>query len=427
MPILLAAGEVTDTSAIIWARGVEPGDLAVDVRSLAGRPAASAVIRGTTASDLAGQARVDGLTPATRHRYTVRGGGRGAEGKFTTAPRPSDPAPVRLLWGADLGSRGHCRPSDGEYAIVRAMAARKPDLLVLAGDTVYADHHCHALPPDAPGAMPATTLDQFHAKHRHNRAGPAVQQLLRATPVLATWDDHEVRNNFAGEHGLAAVGRRAFLDYWPVAALPSLVRSARWGRLLELFLIDTRSHRDRACRPDGPGKSMLGAAQRRWLVDAVADSGARGKAIVSSVPLSIPKAWPCGESWAPTRVLFLETGFSRERDLILAELARRRTRNVVVLAGDVHFAAITTLRPAPGLVVHELIAGPLAAATERPRAPDARLAPVVRFSRGGLANFGEVEIDEEGLTVRILDAGGRALATERFRADEALSDRSRAP
>jgi alkaline phosphatase D len=239
--------------------------------------------------------------------------------------------------------------------------------------------------------------------------------------VYATWDDHEVDDNFAfGHTPLGPAGLRAFREYWPVAGADDLARRFRWGRWLELFLLDTRRHRDPACRPDGPGKTMLGAHQRRWLVDALAASDARWKVVVSSVPLSIAKGFPCGDTWAARWLFLRHTGFAAERDALLAELGRRGVRELVVLAGDVHFASIATLRPPTGPVVHELIAGPLAARPKSPRDPDDALRPAVRFQAGGIANFGELAIDADGgLTVRILDATGQALVTERIAAGPA--------
>ena len=103
----------------------------------------------------------------------------------------------------------------------------------------------------------------YRAKHRYNRADPAVQQLFRETSVYATWDDHEVANNFAGSlEPLMPVGRRAFRDYWgiegPREEPDRLYRSVRWGRGLEVFMLDTRQYRSGNAEPDGPDKTMLG-------------------------------------------------------------------------------------------------------------------------------------------------------------------------
>ena len=63
--------------------------------------------------------------------------------------------------------------------------------------------------------------------------------------MYAIWDDHEVKNDFAGpSEPLMPVGRQAFLDYWPIPPPPDeptrLYRKVRWGKLLEVFILDTR-------------------------------------------------------------------------------------------------------------------------------------------------------------------------------------------
>jgi alkaline phosphatase D len=260
----------------------------------------------------------------------------------------------------------------------------------------------------------ARTPEEFRAKHRYNRADPAMQRLLRATSVAAIWDDHEVTGNFAGPaEPLAPIGLAAFLAYWPLAPPPEdptrLYRALRWGRHLELFILDTRQYRTPNRLRDAAGKTMLGPAQRQWLIDGVAGSSATWKIIVSSVPLSIAKGWPFGDSWARRSVLGYETGFARERDALFRELRERGVDRVVALVADVHYGAFMTHRPLPALELHELIAGPLAASTKTPDAPASEMNSTVHVARGGLATFGELEAKEAGLAVTLRDVRGETL------------------
>jgi alkaline phosphatase D len=62
---------------------------------------------------------------------------------------------------------------------------------------------------------------------------------------------------------------------------------------VELFILDTRQYRSRNSEPDGPGKSMLGETQRRWLLDGLAASDAVWKVVVTSVTLSVPTGRVC--------------------------------------------------------------------------------------------------------------------------------------
>jgi alkaline phosphatase D len=304
------------------------------------------------------------------------------------------------VWSGDVGARGHCgaRP----YEVFEALRDRHPDLFLFVGDTVYADRPCPAL---AGGEGAAATLGAFRVRHDHVLGDPAVQGLLRRTSVTAIWDDHEVRGNFAGPtEPLMPVGRAAFLASWPVATPPGqptrLHRSRRWGALLELFVLDTRQYRSRNRVPDGPDKTMLGAAQRQWLLEAVTASTAVWKVLVSSVPLSLPKGWPVSDSWAPRSVLGYRTGFARERDEILGALRAGGVRNLVVLTADVHFAAA---------IAHEPAAGPLAAGTKDPWPPVPGLGSRVLFAHGGEPTFGELQVEHRGLGVRLFAGDGRLL------------------
>ncbi|HEU5319983.1 MAG TPA: alkaline phosphatase D family protein, partial [Methylomirabilota bacterium] len=373
---------------------------------------------------LTGKTVLTGLPPATRHLYRVRQGGAEVSGELTTAPAAGEPAPVTFLWSGDLGGGGFCRPREGGYRIFCAMARQQADFFLFVGDTVYADVPCRR-PDTVPGAnFVATTLAGYRARHRYNREDAALQAFLRATPVSAIWDDHEVRNDFAGTaEPLMPLGLRAFLDYWPLAPPPEeptrLYRSLRWGALLEVFILDTRQYRSANRELDGPDKTMLGAAQRAWLLRAVAASTAVWKVVVSSVPLAIPTGRPeRRDSWTGVNVLGMApehpTGFATERDAILGELRRASVRNLVFVAADVHHAELIRHAPAPDFAFHEMIAGPLSATLGQPRPLDRTLGSISLFARGGLANFGAVTVTPAGLAVRFLDAEGNELFAERL-------------
>jgi alkaline phosphatase D len=404
----------------VWARAIRAGEVAIEVTPAGGAPQRMAR-PAADADDLIVRVALDGLSPATRHRYVVSQGGERAEGEFATAPVPTEPARVSFLWSGDLGGGGFCRLLDGGYRIFRAMARHPADFFLFAGDTVYADVPCNR-PGVVPGAnFVATTLAEFRARHRYNREDAAVQDFLRRTPVFANWDDHEVKNDFSGPtEPLMPVGRQAFLEYWPVAAGGDdphrMYRSVRWGRLLELFILDTRQYRSPNAEPDGPGKTMLGAAQRRWLLDGVTASTATWKVIVSSVPLAIPTGRPeRRDSWTDVNVFGLApengTGFVTERDTILRTLRTRGVKNLVFLAADVHHAELIRHHPTPDWSFHEFIAGPLSATLGRPRPLDMRLNSRSLFAQGGVYNFGEITIEPAHLVVRLLDEQGSVLFT----------------
>ena len=426
--LLVTVGEVTDTTAVVWVRGVSWGEVSVRYAPAA-RPVGAgpgvgsrAEVRVGPSHHLTGKTLLQGLEPATRYRYAISQGTATVAGEFVTAPAATLAVPVRFTWSGDLGSRGYCRRAGDAYPIFRALGQVPADFFLFVGDTIYADHECGESKRVPGYDFVARRLADFWAKHRHNRSDPAGQAYFRATSVYAIWDDHEVRNNFSGpSEPLTEIGRRAFIDYFPVrppAEEPGrLYRKFRWGALLELFILDTRQYRSPDSAPDGPGKTMLGAAQRRWLIDSVSASTAVWKVVVSTVPLSVPTGGRTHDSWSNANAQGVPdergTGFAVERDTILRTLRQRGVRNLVFLAADVHFAQLVRHRPGfggPGSdwSFHEFIAGPLAATPGQPRPLDQGLGPRSLWSLGGTSTFGDIAIDTGGLTVRIVDGEGQA-------------------
>ena len=423
--ILVTVGDVTDTSAVVWMRGLHPGSLVLEHgQGGAASPSSTTPVSLAPDGDLTAKVVLRGLTPHTRYSYRLRQDPEAVDGEFATAPPPDVPARVSFLWSGDLGSGQACRHVRDGYPIFREMERRGADFFLFVGDTIYADFGCGG-PDRVPGYnFVAATLAGFRDKHRYNREDAAVQAFYRRLPVYAIWDDHEVRNDFAGpEEPLMPLGRRAFLDYWPIdppAEEPGrLYRRFRWGKLLEVFILDTRQYRSPNREPDGPRKTMLGATQRRWLVDGVSSSTAVWKVIVTSVTLSVPGRPTARDGWSNASVFGLPdpagTGFAVERDLILRELKARRVRNLMFVAADVHHAEVIVHRPASGFRFHELIAGPLSAAFGFPRPMDEALHPRSLFSATDVNNFGEVTVDASGTTVRIFAEDGRELFSHSIR------------
>jgi alkaline phosphatase D len=424
----VATGDVGSRSAIVWLRTQGAARAQVvwapeaDWKTDAADPGMprSAVLTTDAEHDFTLQVPLADLSPGTAYRYDVLTGAgsedsltAGATGRFRTAPAPDVPERVTLLWSGDLGGQQFCRQERG-YHIFERMLQEAPAFAVLLGDLIYGDDRCPA-PPNAPGSdFLAATLAQYRAKHRYQRGDAALRRFLAAVPVYAMWDDHEVKNNFAGPHEpLMPVGRRALREYWPIATAPDdphrLYRRVRRGADLELFLLDTRQYRDRNADPDRPGKTMLGDAQRKWLLDGLMASQATWKLVATSVPLSNAKPGgataPGNDSWArgPDG-----TGFQSELRAIVGALMERGVRNVVWLAADVHFVQINAYDPdgngTPDF--HEFICGPLSARTGLPTTPDPALGAAVLYDGGGFLNFGKISIEGTTLRVQIIDETG---------------------
>jgi alkaline phosphatase D len=441
----VVVGDVTPRSAVLWARGDRAGTLRV---SLSGGPHRRVErVRVQAADDWTGQVRLDGLAPARHYSYRVRfgRGGTSTRGSFRTPPAETKAALVRLAFGGDVAGQNVCRDAVEGFPIMNTIRAWRPDVFVGLGDMIYADNACGATGlygnAQLAGAFgPAIDLAGFWAHWRYSRADPASRRLLASTSYVGVWDDHEVINDFgpATDVGsappyppdlhLLPIGLRAFLNYTPVASAPRLYRSLRWGRHLELFVLDTRSYRDANNAPDSPQqpKTMLGHEQLAWLKEGLVRSDATWKVIVSSVPMSIPTGFPPTngrDGWAnfdPPPA----TGYENELLDILRFMAENGVDNPVWITTDVHFAEAFRYSPFPArpdFAVHEIATGPLNAGIFPNRNFDETLNPEVLFFHGPASpadvtswdqakrwfNFGTLEVGAGGeLKAGVVDTAG---------------------
>lgn len=440
LPHGVASGDPTSRSAHIWFRTSGPAQAEVEwTPDEQDRERSRTLLVPTSRDhDYVATVAVRDLQPATRYRYSVRARltdqpssreiiEESGSGTFSTPPADDKSHPMTFLWGGDLGGQKRCRDTWVGYPIFYRMLQTRPDFVIVLGDTIYGDDVCPS-PPNAPGSeFTAATLDQFRAKHRYQRGSAALQRFLASVPVYAIWDDHDVRNNFSGPHDpLMPVGRQAFLEYWPIGTPPEdptrLYRKFRRGADAEFFILDTRQYRDRNADQDRPTKTMLGSAQRDWLIEGLARSAATWKFIITSVPLSNPKGGtaqtPGNDSWARAAD---GTGFQTELRTIISAILKNHVRNVVWLAGDVHYMQVNTYDPngdgTPDF--HEFISGPLSAAPGKPLPPDPAFKPTTLHSEGGFYNFGLVTVNKGELRLEIVDDTGLPRFTRVFKSQPA--------
>lgn len=419
LPHGITSGEVSATSAILWARTSGETSFIVEYAT----DPSFAAVQGTqtatvsAATDFTGTVSLPALQPATRYYYRVRPQPSDAEeaasGTFTTAPLPTQRQDVTFLWGGDLGGQGFCRQP--AYTIFSPMKAINADFFIFGGDTIYADSRCPS-PPNTPGSdFIATTQEQFWAKHRYQREDQLFKDLLATTSLYPIWDDHEVKNDFSGPHEpLTSVGLKAFFDYFPLHRLPEepqrLYRSFRWGNRVELFLLDTRQYRSTNLQEDGPDKTMLGPAQLRWFFDGLTASTATWKIIVSGVPLSAHtgRILTGHDGWGGGAVA---DGFTTELRTIVSTLQEKRMRNVVWLSTDIHVARFFSYDPNndgnPDF--YEFISGPLSAITGNLDSLDQTFHPTIVYEENGFFNFGVVKVNGKNgaLTAEIRDQEGK--------------------
>ncbi|HSR98586.1 MAG TPA: alkaline phosphatase D family protein [Kofleriaceae bacterium] len=456
------SGDVQPGRALIWARCDEPARMVVEWDT-SDRFAHPRRIGGRVVGpggDGAATVAIDGLPDAQTVWYRVRfereaarGDSAWTVGRFAT-PRADR---VRFAWTGDTCGQGFGRnPEWGGLRGYAAIRAAEPAFFLHSGDLIYADNPILAEQKLPDGriwrnvtnervARVAESLDDFRARFAYNLEDDSVRALAAEVPIVAQWDDHETHNNWwpgqileddryrteRNASTLSARARQAMVEWTPVPPGP-VHRVVHYGPLLDVIVLDCRSFRTPNDANRGDTGAMLGTAQARWFVDAVAASRARWKIIACDQPLGLV----IGDGPHDARNEGFANGdgppLGRERELagILAQLHERRARNLVWLTADVHYAAAHHYDPARATGAAfdpfwEFVAGPIHAGTFGPNALDPTFGPEVKFQWApepgksnlapwdGIQSFGTVDVAPDALTVAIRGIDGR----ERYRVE----------
>ena len=373
-PLGVASGEPMPGGVVLWTRlapepldggGMPMANVEVGWEVARDRAFASIVQKGTTIArpELGHSVHVEaeGLEPAHDYFYRFRVGGEvSAVGRTRTAP--ADGAAVDRLRFAVCGCSHY---ETGYFTAYKRIAAEQFDFVFHTGDYIYegrADGGRNpALVRQHQGSEIYTLVD-----YRNRYAQYKLDRDLRAAhasaPFIVTPDDHEVDNDYAGsldEQGTPpevfllrrAAAYQAFYETMPLrtSAIPTgpdirLYRRLRFGSLLDLALLDTRQYRSKqACgrttatgcaAAKDPARTILGAAQERWLFEQLAGMKATWTTIGQQVPTfarDMIKANPQGQysmdKW---------DGYTASRERLYARLVETRAPNPVLLSGDVH-------------------------------------------------------------------------------------------
>lgn len=259
---------------------------------------------------------------------------------FKTAPGAKQRAAVRfnVVTGLMYRDLDH----DDGFHIFAAMRKSPPDFLVFTGDNVYYDNE----PPRAV----TRDLARYHWQRMYAR--PRHIDLLKVMPAYWMKDDHDTLSNDCWP-GMDPdwmlpltfeAGRKLFLEQAPVEEPTH--RTFRWGKGVQVWLLEGRDFRSPNTDPDGPVKTILGAAQKQWLKQSVAASDADHKIIISPTPWVGPDRGSKDDNYA-------NKGFTTEGNEMRAWAAGQK--NVYVICGDRHWQYHST-DPKSGL--HEFSSGP---------------------------------------------------------------------
>ncbi len=250
----------------------------------------------------------------------------------------------------------------GYFNVYRCLANR-PDLdaVIHLGDYIY--EFANGVYGDGSDSgrvpLPATeavTLADYRQRYATYRTDIDLQAAHRQHPFIVVWDDHELANDAwsggALNHGprqgdwqvrkMAAY--KAYLEWMPIreSTAPGirLYRQFRFGRLVDLVMLDTRGLRDKHASPNNPedlarpDRTLLGAPQEAWLFDQLKESKRADTAWrLLGQQIMFSSLTPPG---ARIQNVDIWDGYPAARGRVLAYLDHERIDNLAILTGDVH-------------------------------------------------------------------------------------------
>ncbi len=339
-----------DSMAFAW--GVQTGDalptaILVSMRSLE-TTVTLTVMRGTdagweevssgdsfTADDGVVSLELEDLEPDTTYSiafFAVDGSRRSRVARFRTAIPAGESRMVRFGATSCLGGANRPWPS------LSQASASKYDFFLLLGDTIYAD-----------GFPTGGIVEAWKGA----LSTPGLCDVTASTSIIATWDDHEVDNNwsFAGlDPGRFDEALMRFRQGLPQRVGPGgtgIWRKLSWGSVVDVFVLDCRGE-----RRDG---NYISPEQMSWLKDALVESTATFKIVMNSVPITDFEEF-AGSLLAEDRW----QGFPAQRTELVSHVRNAGITGLLWVAGDFHIGGVGQIDPdgSPGDNQFEILAGP---------------------------------------------------------------------
>lgn len=241
----------------------------------------------STRRDATVQFTIDGLRPAKKYELKVEArpaqgvaASAAMNGKFKTAPEKSEKAKVKFMvttcqeyHDRDLGSEG--------FKIYKHMLRQQPDFLVQTGDNVYYDQQAKSV-----------ALARWHWQRMYSF--PTLKEFYSQVGSYFMKDDHDtwmndcyptMKTRFMGGFTFQD-GQQLFLDQVPMG--DKTYRTYRWGRDLQIWMVEGRDYRSPDTMADGPDKTIWGKEQIRWFKETVRASDATFRILISPTPIVGP-------------------------------------------------------------------------------------------------------------------------------------------
>jgi len=457
----IASGDPAPDGFVIWTR-LAPEPMNDDDGALAGMRGDSVTIAYEVASDAAfttivqsgtalAEARyawsvhheVRGLAAGRRYWYRfTSGAARSATGTAVTAPAAgTQPAQLRLAW-VSCANYEH-----GYFSAYRHLAEEQPDLVLFLGDYIYegVERNRPVVRRHADERV-ASTLATYRRRYTQYKQDADLRAVHAAATAMIGWDDHEVRNNYAGlwNQDFATRARfaarraaayQAFYEHMPLRAdsrprssALQLYRRQTFGDLATVHLLDGRQYRSapacqspettRQYRPlldtqcperRDPQRSLLGDAQERWLRAGLDAATTRWNILAQDVQMAQRRE----------RTRDGDTGYGNDnwdgypaaRTRLLTHLGERiragRPADTLVLSGDIHAFCAADLKadfddPAAPVVASEFTVSSISSwgPARNPGRVWHQDNPHVRLVEGTRRGYATMDLGRDAATIR---------------------------
>jgi alkaline phosphatase D len=250
--------------------------------------------------------------------------GESIDGKFKTAPAPDEIADVMFAVSTGQAYVDQDAP-EGGFKIYTAMMRLGVDFFVHTGDILYYDN-----------LAKNERLARWHWSRTyslltnfrfHKNVSSYFIKDDHDTWINDCWPGYETK--FMGDFTFEQ-GQAIFLEQVPMR--DKTYRTYRWGKDLQIWIMEGRDYRSPNTDPDGPEKTIWGKKQKSWLYETVAESDATFKILVSPTPIVGPDRLSKHDNYS-------NKDFSHEGNEIRQFIARQE--NMYVVCGDRHWQYIS--------------------------------------------------------------------------------------
>ncbi len=392
----VASGDPLTDRVIIWTR-VTPEEMNGEPVEVSWQVATDPLLENVVQSgnfttgperDYTVKVDVAGLTAGTTYYYGFSAMGTNSlTGKTKTTPA-GDQAD-HLKFGVVSCSNFQA----GYFNAYKRLSERTDlDAVIHLGDYIYenpdgsyGDEDLFDLRPLDPETE-LLSLEDYRARYSTYRLDTALARVHQQHPFITIWDDHESANDAYIDGAQAhnpetegdweerkAAAKQAYFEWLPIRDTEdqSVYRKISYGDLLDLIMLDTRLEGREQQLNDvedpaltDPDRTILGAEQKAWFLDQLANSTAKWKLIGQQVIFSeLNVGWASlatpDTSYQQFESFFLDIwdGYPAERSEIINFVSENEIDNVVVLTGDFHSSFAFDVIDAPASIAFIPIPG----------------------------------------------------------------------